>query len=403
MNNNKITAYKQEGQLMLPGTFVKELDEDSVKELHLDDMMEDYNKCLCDEGFLYHYSMRQYLINQTPFVDSSENEQKTIIETLYKNWQPFYAQNRLTILEYIKEQVQYINECCAPIYERRKRVSYFFNSIKDRLLTDGHISPTGKIKLIGYNIPDVIFNDIYHILADALCCRFQLNQFDGKYRDGMYHCLQYLDYRYHYYNSDKQYPNATKEEKEKYKRTNFLDIVTGRHNASIEVQGDEYKCSAYLNDGLFRLKIEELVPWNISNAAKDNFTIDIKNCSLWSVDERFKVKLDATLMAYYVFIYENPDVNIDEMFSSKKEILKNCLNKCYSGSNIFEQCLKECEGKNAKIVNKQKKDFEKELKKRISAINKKVCIILGDAYSIVIENGSYYIPISKNITERPDF
>ena len=400
MNKNIFTAYRQEGQLLFPNTFVTELDDNSVKELHLDKDMAFYNKCLTDDDFLNQYIWQCYcdrLIKIPPEERAYED-----LEYIKNNWKSICEQEKTTMLEHIHEQIQYINDCCIPIYERRTRVSSFFNQKKDILLNEGHLLSNGRIINIGFDIPDDIFFDIYYILADALCCRFQLNQFDGKYREGMYLCLQYLDYRYHFNKYDEQYPDATDDEIEILNRTNLLDIVTGRGNSSLEVDGKKYNCSAYLDDELFRLKIEELLPWNISNAQKDDLKFDFKNHSLWTVDERFKVILDATLMSYYIFIFENPDMDIDKMFNNKDIFIK-CLDRCDSGSSKFEECYTKSKDNNPAIGNKAKKNFEKELNKRISAIKNKVCNLLGEAYSIVKnENGSYYIPISKNITERPN-
>lgn len=360
MDNNKYTTYNNEEQ-MFPSPFVTELDEKSVKELNLVDRMEFYNQCLTNSKYLENYT----------------------------------KEKKLSLIENIGDIMHLINECSKPIYERRERVSKFFNSIKDFLLKERYLLPNGKIINIGYNIPDEIFLDIYHIFADALCCRFQLNQFDGKYRDGLFHCIQYLNYRYYFNNYDQQYPDATKEKIEILNRTNFLDIVTGRQNAYFEVQGVQYKCSAYLDDGVFRLKIAELVPWNISNASKMDLTLDLKEKSIWSVDDRYKVKLDATQMACYTFIYNNPDTDIDTIFANKDKFIA-CINDCDSGSRKFEDYLNKGD----------KTAFEKGLKKRISEINQKVHPILGMAYTIfnkkVNEKESYYIPISKNIKEEPD-
>lgn len=397
MANNKFTAYYRIGELSISTPLVTELDENSVKELHLDKRMDLYNKCLTDDEFLDYYIVNLY--SNKSMCSPSEAKEEFDFEYIIKNLQSIREQIR----NFILEQYQYIQDCCIPIYERRERVSSVFSKMKELGVDGDRISSNGKIKSIGFDIPHDFFEDIYYIFADALCCRFQLNQFDGKYRDGMHHCLQYLDYRYRVNNYDKQYPDATEDEIKIYNRTNLLDIVTGRHNANFEVQGVQYKCSAYLDDGVFRLKIEEFVPWNFSNGSNKDLNLDPKSHSLWSVDDRFIVRLDATHMAYYIFIYENPGMNIDQMFT-KKERLIDCLNKCDSGSDKFEQCVKKSEDINPSIANKAKKEFEKELKKRISDINKKVCAILGEAYSIIKNegNGSYYVPISKNITERPD-
>ena len=224
--------------------------------------------------------------------------------------------------------MEQIKECSVPIHERRKKVTEYISRIKQTLIASGCIRKDGRIKQIGDKIDNEIFIDIYYLLADAICCRFQLNQFDSKYREGLYHCLQYLDYRFWHNDFSKQYPDATEEGQESLRRTNLLDIVTGRDNAEIDVQGQKYKCSAYIEDrGLFRIKIEEAVPWNISNAPKENFTLDYKKHELLSVDERYTVKLNATQMTYYVFVYENADMDIKTMLNNK-DAFKDVSEKC---------------------------------------------------------------------------
>lgn len=377
-------------------------DIDSIKNLHLEETMKLYDDCLNNCEVLVKFTVGQYQ-QSLKSLSLDDNEKQRLFAELEYN----LPQKVEAMRAHIHEQIKYIQECCASIYERRKRVTDYFNNFKQYLIDNQYITSNGRIKHIGYNIHDVIFNDLYHLLADALCSRFQLNQYDGKFRDGMYHCLQYLDYRFGVNDFSKQYPNATEIELEQLRRTNILDIITGRHNAIIDVQGQAYKCSAYLEeDAMFRLFIEEDVPWNISNASKKEFTIDTKKHSLFSLDERFSVKLDPSQMSYYCFIYEKPDMTIEQMFQNG-ELFNSCCNKCSCGSDKFSECKSKIEkAAIPSAINKIQKDFERELKKRISEINKKVCPTLGEAYTIKIEkevdNNKYYIPISKNIVLRPD-
>ncbi|MBP5345208.1 MAG: hypothetical protein J6Y99_03240 [Bacteroidales bacterium] len=374
--------------------FATELgDIDSIKNLQLEKTMKFYDDCLNNEQVLMSFTLGQNLQSLKSLPPSDNEKQCRIAELKYNLPQKVEAMRA-----HILEQIKYIQECCASIYERRKRVTDYFNNIKQYLIDKQDINSTGCIKHIGYNIDDVIFNDLYHLLADALCSRFQLNQYDGKFRDGMYHCLQYLEYRFWFNDFSKQYPNATEIELEQLRRTNILDIITGRHNAKIDVQGQAYKCSAYLEeDAMLRLFIEEDVPWNISNASKKEFTIDTKKHSLFSLDERYSVNLNANQMTYYYFIYEKPDMTIELMLQNE-DLFRSCWKQCGSGSDIFFECKR-----NTSHIDK----FKKDLIKRISEINKKVSPALGEAYTIKIEkvgdDNKYYIPINKEIVTRPNF
>lgn len=87
----------------------------------------------------------------------------------------------------------------------------------------------------------------------------------------------------------------------------------------------------------------------------------------------------------------------------RKEHYEKCLFDLRSSSDklreYFDNYAKTY-GESKK--NKIKKDFERELRKRISAINKKVVVVLGEAYSIIVQDGIYCVPISKGINERPE-
>lgn len=352
---------------------VRDLDEKMIKELRLDEVMSFYDQCLKDNGFLR---------------ESAKAQKVTV------------GQMR----DLINEQVCFINDCCLPIFERRQRVSTFFGRLKPDLLSTGRMTDSGKLCEIGWDIPDDIFDDLYHLLADAICCRFQYNQYDGKFRNGMFHVLQWLDGKFWANDYGKQYPNATEDEKYRLNRTRILDLITGRDNENFEVYGETYRCSAFLaDDGLFRLHIDEVLPWNISNAPKEEFNRDCKSHKLWSVDKRYEVRLDATQMAYYVFIYENPDMTVSAM-AQRQDALKKCLNDCCSGSKeLLVLVDKYVKATNESVQKKVLKDIEVKFKKRVCDINKKVIPMLGEAYSIVShEDGSYDVPISKDMIERPE-
>lgn len=405
MENKYFFAFTQKGDMMMPCTFVTDLDEEIAKREHLDKTMSFYDRCMLEEDFLCENTLIQYLMSLPKyFKATSEEEKNEIIEEIKSYWSSIYDQERPKMIAWIKEQQQYIKECSVPIFQRRERVSVFLERIKTTLLSMNFITLNGRIRQIPNDIPADIFHNIYYLLADAICCRFQLNQYDGMYRDGLHHCLQYLDYRFWHNDFSKQYPNATEEFKDTLRRTNILDIVTGRDNAEIEVYGEKYKCSAFLEDGgLFRLRIDESIPWNISNATKEEFNIDKKQHTMWSVDERYTVKLNATQMTYYVFVYEKPDMDIEQMLLNEK-LFRKCSEECGSGGEKLRKCYEGYKNGNEVIkqAGKVKSEYEKELKKRISEINKKVRLELGEAYSILEDQGKYYIPISKDKVQRPE-
>ena len=383
-NKTAIFVYEEDGQKKT-ATFVTDLDENDIKNLRLDETHKYYEECLRNEEFMSKAAMRDYILYETNYTEASKSEQLRIVAEVTQKWSSIFDDKRKEQrTEYIKEQLRYIDECSAPIWERRLRVTNHFKMLP----AHGVWGSNGKLSVISYQIPDEIFNDIYHIFADAICCYFQLNQYDGKYRDGMYLCLQHLDYKFWCNDYNKQYPNATQEEVYILNKTRLLDAVTGRGNECIEVQGVKYECNAFLEEnGLFRLKIRQLIPWNLSNGSRKDFVIDCKKKLLWSLDERFQVNLDATKLAYYLFFYENPDQTIEQLFNLKDK-LKECIERCDSGSRV--------------LLGKTKvSEFSRELKKRISEINPKLCAVLGEAYSILIENGCYYVPISRDIRERP--
>lgn len=365
----------EEGGSAYEAFFASDLDEKMIKELRLDEVMSFYDTCLNDRITLCKFA------KENGVTDSQ-------------------------MRQHILEQVKLINGCRTPIFERRQRVSNYFGVLKTFLLSTGRMTRGGKLREIGYDIPDDIFDDLYHLLADAISCRFQLSQYDGKFRDGMFHVLQWLDGQFWANNYRKQYPDATDDEIFNLNRTKVLDLITGRGNANLEVYGETYRCAAFLDDdSLFRLHIDEVVPWNISNAPKEEFRFDKRKHFMWSVDDSFKVSLDATQMAYYVFIYGNPDMTIREMVQKCKgtkehpglrEYLQEC---CSSSGKLLGLADKWCQATNELTRNKIENDFEKELKKRESEINKKVTQILGQAYSIMQDDVRYYVPISKGMLE----
>ena len=395
MNKKSFTTYSNNG--LIEYGFVSEIDENTVKSLNLEQEMSIYEQCLEDEKYLSDYILKKQLQGMQ---DKGEDSKK--MEEFKIDWDNKFKQIKDEATEIIKNHMEQIKECSVPIHERRKKVTEYISRIKQTLIASGCIRKDGRIKQIGDKIDNEIFIDIYYLLADAICCRFQLNQFDSKYREGLYHCLQYLDYRFWHNDFSKQYPDATEEGQESLRRTNLLDIVTGRDNAEIDVQGQKYKCSAYIEDReLFRIKIEEAVPWNISNAPKENFTLDYKKHELLSVDERYTVKLNATQMTYYVFVYENADMDIKTMLNNK-DAFKDVSEKCSCEARQLTKCFKEFYEANDAQKPKVEKEFKVEFNKRISEINKKVRIKLGEAYTIMIEEGKYYIPISKNQTNKPE-
>ena len=406
MQKDKLFANFSNEDGVIKMNYITDLDETVVKLLHLEDVMDHYDRCLHDKENPFSYTFEYYLLFETDYLNLSDTEKKKKNDELRDNWLSIYNEElKLRAQNLIKEKVEIIRNCSISIYERRERVTNYLNIVKPELMEVGCILNDGHIKMLGDAISDTIFDDILYLLADALCCRFQLNQYDGKYRNGMYHCLQYVNYKFRCTDFSKQYPNATPQKNNVFRKTKFLDIVTSRDNADFEIQGVKYKCSAYLEDGgLFRLKIEESVPWNSSNAPKNEFQIDCNEHTLWSVDKRYKVKLDATQMMYYIFFFENPDIKLEQMFGEKKEAFYGCMNRCNSRSTKFDDFVNKYNAakNNSSKANKVIKDFEIKVKKRVSEINKKVCEVLGEAYSIKHKNGTYYIPISKDQIIRPN-
>lgn len=366
-------------------TFAKDIDEDIVKNMHFDELRNYYEKCKGDEAALknftlYNYAQTQELLHK----NETEEEIKCRINVIKNNSDRIYKRERSNAIKQIKDTLYEMDQCIFPMDERRKLVTAFFEPNIESMINVGYATPEGQILCIQDNIPDIVFIDIYYLFANAICNRFQFSELDGKYREGLFHCLQFLDHKYHFQN----FKISSQEDIEKYKRTNILNMITGRDNAYLDINGKHYVCKAFLEKNCkFRIRIDEVeYLWNPSNGGRNEFHIDKDKRELWSCDEKYKVKLDAKHMAYYLYVYEHPDTTIQKWVNDKENFRKNYLYRQKSSCG---------RGEDNDVV-KYQEDFKRDLTKIMSNIKKNVLPILGAAYTIGDNNGQLYIPISKD-------
>lgn len=391
MDNKLIYATFEVDNHIQTATFAKDIDEDIVKNMHFDELRSAYEKCLSNSNDFYYCVIYNYAVKYKKMYSyKTEEEQKKVLLGLYGSANQIFNDYKEETLLQIEQTLKDMDECAKPIVERRNRVTTFLEPHIDKFKIMKYATSDGRILNIPYDIPDNVFIDIYYLFANAICNRFQFSEFDGKYREGLFHCLQFLDHKYHFQNFKIQYPNASEDEIEIYKRTNILDMITGRDGAYLEINDKKYICNAFLEKGCkFRIKIEDVdYLWNVSNGSKEDFRIDRDCRELWSCDDRFKVYLDPKNMAYYLYVYGHPDITIDEWFNDMDNFRDNYIYKQDSHSDIEK---------------KDKENFKKGLTKIISNIKTKVQHILGTAYIIVNNNGKYYIPISKDERNKPEF
>lgn len=390
MNDNLIYATFEVDNHIQTANFVKDIDETVVKNMHFDDLRKAYEKCLDDETVLKNFTLNIYAKTQELLhKNETEEDIKCRINVINNNSDRIYNREKSNAIKQITDTLNEMEQCKIPMYERRKLVTAFFEPNMEEMVNEGFATSEGQILCIPDYIPDDVFNDIYYLFANAICNWFQFSELDGKYREGLFHCLQFLDHKYHFQNFKIQYPNSSQEDIEKYKRTNILDMITGRDNAYLDINGKHFVCKAFLeNKCKFRIRIDEVeYLWNPSNGGRNEFHID--NRELWSCDSSFKVKLDAKNMAFYSYVYEHPYITIDDWFKDMDKFIKDYIEKQDSNSRIKKNILK--------------KEFQKGLLKIISNIKTKVQPKLGTAYIIVNNNGKYYIPISQNERDKPEF
>ncbi|MCF0190308.1 MAG: hypothetical protein HUJ96_03490 [Marinilabiliaceae bacterium] len=385
-NQNTIVGYFDNGSGVQTAMFVTNISKEVVKNMNFDDLKAYYEKCLNDEEKLKILCLNNYKRMRLDYhKDDTEADKEELLKVIQNNADQIFKRERTNTLSLIHRTLEELEECLFPISERQELVTAFLEPNMEQMVNCKSATADGRILWIQDNIPDDVFIDIYYILADEICGRFQLNQLGGKYREGLFHCLQFLDYKYHFSDFSNQYPNESPEFIERCKRTTILDLVTGRDNAYFDVDGRHYICKAFMEKGCkFRIEIEEVeYIWNMSNGGKNDFVIERDKRKLYSTDIRngYLVELSSKQMAIYTYIYDNDNVALDDMYKDMDNFKNNYLYKQDTDSKIEKYNLPE---------------FKRDIKKRVSEINQKVNEKLGKAYTILVYNEQCYIPIGRD-------